>query len=347
MQPVLRPLLILGLCGSLAACGTLAPRTAEKVEPPARGGGYYKDDGPGSHPPADLAAIPDAVPRIEPLNRRANEPYQAFGKTYTPIKTAQGYRERGLASWYGRRYHGKPTSTGETYDMYAMTAAHATLPIPSYARVTNIQNGKSVIVRINDRGPFHGGRLIDLSYTAAWKLDILRGVTPVEVEAIPPGEPVITHTAVTEVNARPDDKPVSPQTDADSVPTTGAQKTAAVRTDREVQTPGRTELPVSRPKPEVAARPMVKTTAVAVPDAPAKALFLQFAAVSSPAAADALIQKLRSRLGDRLPTVESINEGALYKVQAGPFASVDLADQLAVAWQQDSGVKPFRVTRVP
>lgn len=179
---------------ALSGCGALVKR--EEPAPPAqpaperRPGAYYKDDGPGAHPPADLAAIPDAVPRPEPLHRFANRPYQAFGRDYVPLATAAGFRERGVASWYGRRYHGQKTSSGEVYDMYAMTAAHPLLPIPSYARVTNAANGRSVVVRINDRGPFHGGRIIDLSYAAAWKLGFVeQGTATVVVEAIAPGEP--------------------------------------------------------------------------------------------------------------------------------------------------------------
>ncbi len=179
------------LLGLLAGCSSLSPgpsaKPAEKREG-MRTGGYYKDDGPGENPPNDLAAIPDAVPRDEPLHRFANRPYTALGRSFTPLPGDAEYRASGKASWYGRRFHGKPTASGEPYDMYAMTAAHATLPIPSYARVTNPRTGRSVVVRINDRGPFHEDRLIDLSYTAAWKLDLLRGVEPVEVTRIAPGE---------------------------------------------------------------------------------------------------------------------------------------------------------------
>lgn len=154
-----------------------------------RGGGYYKDDGPGDNAPADLAAIPDAVPKAEPLNRFANNPYSVLGQDYTPLLTVGKYKARGMASWYGRRFHGQKTSTGEIYDMYAMTAAHPTLPLPSYARVTNLSNGKSVIVRVNDRGPFHTGRIIDLSWTAAAKLGYVNGGSSmVEVESLAPGE---------------------------------------------------------------------------------------------------------------------------------------------------------------
>ncbi len=173
----------------IAGCGSLVAPPQEKA-PPVKGG-YYKDDGPGANPPADLAAIPDAVPKPEPLHRFANRPYQALGKEYVPLASAAGFRQRGVASWYGRRYHGQKTSSGEPYDMYAMSAAHPTLPIPSYARVTRVDGGRSVVVRINDRGPFHAERVIDLSYTAAWKLGFVEaGSALVEVESIVPGETV-------------------------------------------------------------------------------------------------------------------------------------------------------------
>ncbi len=150
-----------------------------------RPGGYYLNDGPGDAPPPDLDAIPDARPRIEPLHRAANKPYVIFDRPYVPMTRLEPFRERGLASWYGRRYHGQRTSIGEVYDMYAMTAAHPTLPIPSYARVTHVPSGRSVVVRVNDRGPFLRGRVIDLSWTAAAKLGYVQGGSgEVEVELI-------------------------------------------------------------------------------------------------------------------------------------------------------------------
>jgi rare lipoprotein A len=151
-------------------------------------GGYYKDDGPHERPPANLDRVADAVPRNEPLHKFANRPYEALGQRFVPMTSVQPFKQRGMASWYGKRYHGQKTSSGESYDMYAMTAAHPTLPIPSYARVTNVANGKSVVVRINDRGPFKSERVIDLSYVAAYKLGYIQaGQARVEVEAIVPG----------------------------------------------------------------------------------------------------------------------------------------------------------------
>ena len=129
------------------------------------------------------------MPRLEPLHRFANRPYTVLGREYVPATSLRPYRERGTASWYGRKFHGQKTSIGEVYDMFAMTAAHPTLPLPSYARVTSAANGRSVIVRVNDRGPFLHGRVIDLSYAAAHRLGIAqRGSGEVEVEAIVPGD---------------------------------------------------------------------------------------------------------------------------------------------------------------
>ncbi|MCP5245140.1 MAG: septal ring lytic transglycosylase RlpA family protein [Burkholderiales bacterium] len=154
-----------------------------------KGGGYYLDDGPGDNPPHDIHLIPDAVPKLETLREVNMRPYEALGQLYEPMTALEPYKKRGMASWYGRRYHGNDTASGEVYDMYAMTAAHPTLPLPSYARVTSVSNGKSVIVRINDRGPFLSDRLIDLSYTAAYKLDIIEaGSGEVIVESILPDE---------------------------------------------------------------------------------------------------------------------------------------------------------------
>jgi len=192
------------LCvASLCACAALlvacsgAPKkeppapssSASSSPPPASSTKYYKDDGPGDSPPANLDSIPDATPRLEPLNRFANRPYTVLGKDYVPATTLRAYKERGVASWYGRKFHGQKTSNGETYDMYGMTAAHPTLPLPSYARVTNVATGRSVVVRVNDRGPFLHDRIIDLSYAAANRIGTAaKGSGEVVVEAIIPGE---------------------------------------------------------------------------------------------------------------------------------------------------------------
>lgn len=280
------------LCAVLSGCSLLDTRSAREPAPPAKtppaakSGGYYLDDGPGDTPPANLADIPDAVPRAEPLNRGASKPYTVMGRDYVPMVSARGYRQAGPASWYGRRYHGKPTSSGEPYDMYAMTAAHPTLPIPSYVRVSNPANGRSVVVRVNDRGPFHSDRIIDLSYTAAWKLDILKGVTPVTLEVL------------------------DPETAPAAVP-------AAV-----VTTP---------------LQPLPADAGVAT--------YLQLGAFGSPEGAAEFAQRVRQRMGDRLPGVQHLQAGILYKVQAGPFNSVAQADLAAADVEREIGILPFKLTR--
>lgn len=178
--------LILPVALLIAACSSAPTHPGHTPSP--SGGGYLAGDGPGAQDAATLGAVPDAVPRAEPLNRYANRPYEALGVRYEPLTAVGAYRERGIASWYGKKFHGQRTSSGEVYDMYGMTAAHKTLPIPSYARVTNLSNGKSVIVRVNDRGPFVRGRIMDVSYAAAYRLGIIgSGSGEVEVESLAPG----------------------------------------------------------------------------------------------------------------------------------------------------------------
>ena len=192
----------------LAACGTTHEPVRESSTPTVdpkkgpvsktptrkpgvvlkRGGGFYKDDGPGEEIPDGLDDVPDAEPKWEPLHKPATRPYVVLGKEYVPNTSLKPYKARGIASWYGKKFHGQKTSIGEPYDMFAMTAAHPTLALPSYVRVTQVQSGKSVIVRVTDRGPFHADRVIDLSYTAAYKLGLIDGGSGmVEVEAILPG----------------------------------------------------------------------------------------------------------------------------------------------------------------
>jgi rare lipoprotein A len=198
---VLLPACALALAGWLAGCST-----SSRVHEPS-------DDAPRN--PRDVSTIPDAVPKPEPLSRYGNPAsYVVYGERYYTLPTSKGYRERGLASWYGTKFHGKRTSSGEPYDLYAMTAAHKTLPLPTYVEVTNLDNGRSVIVKVNDRGPFHDGRIIDLSYTAAHKLDILgQGTGRVEVRAIDPVAP----------DQVPADRPVLVETNTPATPETDGQ----------------------------------------------------------------------------------------------------------------------------
>lgn len=170
--------LLLALLPLIGACSTAAP--------------VVRDSGP-KHVPLDPWSVPPAVPKAEPRSRYGNpESYVVFGKRYHVLESAEGYREKGLASWYGTKFHGRRTSSGEPYDMFAMTAAHKTLPLPTYVRVTNLENGRSLIVKVNDRGPFHPGRIIDLSYTAAVQLGVhIQGFAKVEVETVYPDEETV------------------------------------------------------------------------------------------------------------------------------------------------------------
>jgi rare lipoprotein A len=204
----LRIALLVGAAIVLGACGTAPKKSTEPATIPGAGK-YYSDDGPPERVPDNLAEIPDAVPADEPFHRFANRPYTVFGQTYAPVVNKEPKKERGIASWYGRKFHGQRTASGEIYDMFAMTAAHKTYPIPSFARVTNVKNGKSVVVRINDRGPFYSDRIIDLSYAAAARIGIVSvgsglvevervfaGPPPVETALAPVAEPQPTPTAI-------------------------------------------------------------------------------------------------------------------------------------------------------
>jgi rare lipoprotein A len=340
LLPTFAFLLVLGGCGTLASRDDTPPppsTTASKAPPSApatRPGGYYLDDGPGDKPPADLDSIPEPTPRIEPLRRATMRPYVALGRSYTPMTALAPYKERGLATWYGRRYHGKQTSSGEIYDMYAMTAAHPTLPLPSYARVTHLKTGKSIVVRVNDRGPFHEGRIIDLSYTAAHRLGILSGATPVEVESIIPG------SGATVATARPD----SPQPDQ--------------RRETVVASP----LPKADPGPAVTAQPAagpgfsVISPAAAEPlpaaaGAPAQVpvttdsgrVYLQLGAFGSRENAESYLARVRSQ-ADWLALQVFARDG-LFRVQAGPYTNQSDAREAADRLGQTLGVKPMVLTR--
>jgi rare lipoprotein A len=207
MNRISQRLIIVGSSLLLLACSSINPRAtgpqprlpektgqthpaqAERNPPPANRGGYYQDDGPGDLPVAELLRTPDAEPRIEPIAKATTRSYTVLGRSYTPITDERPFVQRGIGSWYGKKFHGQRTASGERYDMYKMTAAHPTLPIPSYARVTNLDSGTSVIVRINDRGPFHATRIVDVSYTAALKLGLTgKGSRQVEVSRLLPDD---------------------------------------------------------------------------------------------------------------------------------------------------------------
>ncbi len=217
MKPAFRWLWLVLVSLVLVACSTVktASATSQSSASPtkkslARNGAYFQNDGPADHIPVNLDLVPNAVPQDEPLIRAANLPYSAMGMSFRPDTSNTPYKVRGTASWYGKQFHGRRTTSGERYDMFAMTAAHPTLPIPSYVRVTNLKNGKTVVVRINDRGPFHRGRILDLSYAAAHKLGFVgQGSTKVQIERVWPA----TETASTQ-QAKPAEVAALKQEDA-------------------------------------------------------------------------------------------------------------------------------------
>jgi rare lipoprotein A len=302
------------LAAMLSGCGT----------PAKRPGGYYLDDGPGRKPPANLDSIPDAVPRVEPINRGTARPYVVMGRSYTPMTSLGPYKARGIATWYGSRYHGKQTSSGETYDMYAMTAAHTTLPIPSYARVTSLKDGKSVVVRINDRGPFVEGRIIDLSYTAAHRIGVLAGGSAmVEVESIIPGTPGAMVTS-----APP--SPVAPAPRSESAPLAAAHEPE----------PAATQLPVAEPPPPV------KASAPQVPViTDAGGIYLQLGAFGSRDNAESFLARMKIEVEWLASTLHVFNRDGLFRVHAGPYAREADARQAADRVSQALGVRPFVLTR--
>ena len=240
-----------------------------------------EQDGPGEH--RDVSHVPDAVPRVEPRSRGGNPAnYVVFGKRYHTLSSSEGFTQRGIASWYGRKFHGRKTSNGETYDMYSMSAAHKRLPIPTYVQVTNLENGRQVVVRVNDRGPFHDNRIIDLSYAAASRIGMLgKGTALVEIQAIDPRAP----------SARP-------------------------------------RLASNRPAPG----PVVPVAATTEAVAGNPRIFLQAGAFSSDSNAERLRQKLEHGLSRPVRVVaESTGNGRVHRVQVGPLASVEIADQVATS----------------
>ncbi|WP_454678038.1 septal ring lytic transglycosylase RlpA family protein [Achromobacter marplatensis] len=284
-----RPLhliLMLLLAIAVAGCSSTGGRK--------KGGGYYKDDGPDANPPSNLDQVPDAVPRIEPYASGANRPYVVFGQRYVPDTSGQPYKQRGIASWYGKKFHGNSTSIGESYDMYAMTAAHTTLPIPSYARVTSLVNGKTIVVRVNDRGPFHSDRIMDLSYVAAYKLGIIGpGSGQVVVESIPQEE--IRRLASQGAPAAPE--PAS---------ATGSMPVMA---------------PVAATPVALTAEPLPGSAPVRqAPSGGTGTVYLQVGAFSQPANAQSLVARINSQLGAAgAPPAQVEQSNNLYRVRIGPY----------------------------
>ena len=348
---------------ALAGCGTTTPssvRTARTVVPPVGAGSvrspFSGPDGPPEHPPAGLESVPDAVPRDELIAvGGANRPYEVFGVSYLPIVDDRPHVERGLASWYGRRFHGRRTSSGEPYDMYAMSAAHRTLPIPSYVRVRNPANGRSVIVRVNDRGPFHSERVIDLSYVAALKLGILRGTTMVEVSRLTREEirsgswREAPATTGRETLPLPAALPASSPTAivaAGTVPPAGAAIDAAATG---ATTAGVSVLPVLITADLL---PVVAVTAPsAAPAASAAAPFaaagwwVQLGAFRDPAGAEALQRRAAAGLDWLAPLLAVFHGSSVHRLQAGPYASRIEATEMRGRIGAALGLSPLVVER--
>jgi rare lipoprotein A len=289
--PLSFTLISLVLAVALAGCSVVGHKSTEPKRVPS-----------GSNVPQvppDVLDVPDAVPRAEPRGRRGNPPfYEVFGKRYHVMAGSEGWVERGTASWYGPGFHNATTSLGEPYDMYAMTAAHKTLPIPVYAEVTNLRNGRKVVVRINDRGPFIGDRIIDLSYTAAAKLDMLTaGTAPVEVRVITPGRTTATAGSG---SARPPVLPASPA-------------------------PG----PITAPPPAPASPPAPPSVTVvnAAAAQSAQAMFIQAGVFSDHENARRRVESLLAG-GVELASLEGLVAGqrALHRVVVGPFTSIEEFD---------------------
>lgn len=318
------------------------PRTEAPREPREARGPRDTRDGPEANPPPDLHLVPDAEPKVEtPRAGGPNKPYEVLGEAYVPEKGDPPIVERGLASWYGRKFHGRSTASGETYDMYSMTAAHKTMPIPSYARVRNPANGKEVVVRVNDRGPFHRGRIIDLSYTAALKLGVLGGVAPVEVERITyeairtgswkrPGEDTAFAAAPQPIAGSADPvADIARRVGAEPEPARGM---AATRPADRPATPAPTLAPA-------AAAPAAASTGTPIADATpatanaatpaARGFWLQLGAFRQRDAALDLHRQVQRDADWLAPLLAIFGERSLHRVQAGPYASRGDARQAA------------------
>jgi rare lipoprotein A len=273
-------------------------------------------------PPPIPGSVPDAIPRVEPRARNGNPPfYEVFGKRYYVLSSGVGYWERGVASWYGPGFHKVRTSTGEPYDMYGMTAAHKTLPLPAYVRVTNLQNGRSVVVRVNDRGPFVGNRIIDLSYSAAAKLDMLRnGTAMVDIRTIDPSVPP---PVITASSGEPAPVASAPPGAVLAAVAPAAVVTNAVAASAAVPS-------TVTPSGPIAVTPPGSSAAAASP-----ALFVQAGAFSDPANAERLAEKLRGRsYGKVFVREDQIAGRRMYRVRIGPVPGVAEFDRVVAALER-------------
>jgi rare lipoprotein A len=282
--------------------------------PPAGSGrgGYYQDDGPGDNPPPNLRDVPDAQVKYEPYAKYGNKPYSVLGQTYTPLVGEEPFTQRGIATWYGVKFQGQRTSSGEPYDMYKMTAAHPTLPIPSYARVTSLESGKSVVVRINDRGPFHTNRVIDVSYTAALKLGLLgKGSHEVQVERLFPTDATRVATVRREATSASQALPGSPET-------------AALMLE-------------DRAQDDDAAQPAAQAVSKS-------GFYLQLGSFSKAGKAEEMSSKL-VKAGLAADSLQVIASGALNRLLRGPFETRKEAQKAERDLPRGFGIKPIVVHR--
>jgi rare lipoprotein A len=329
----------------LAGCGSAPKPAADRPSAP-RPALPADRDGPGANPPPDLASLPDAEPRIETIRPGgANKPYSALGRDYVPITRDSTFTERGLASWYGRKFHGRRTASGETYDMYAMTAAHPTLPIPSYARIKNPANGREVVVRVNDRGPFHAGRIVDLSYAAALRLDLLRGVAPVELERL-------TFDEIRAGSWRRGDSEATRL--ASAAPRGPAATSAAVAARGAVAVPAPDLVPVASLPAENADEPVAVPAQALASLAPAlsaaapagsRGFWVQLGAFRESAGAESFQRRVGAEVDWLAPRLATFGDAALFRVQAGPYASRDEAQGAAARVREAIGLVPLIVER--
>ena len=321
-------------------------------------------DGPETNPPAELARVPDAEPRLETIRPGGpNKPYEVLGQNYVPITQDKPFTERGLASWYGRKFHGRRTASGEVYNMYAMTAAHPTLPIPSYARIRNPANGREVVVRINDRGPFHPGRIVDLSYTAALKLDLLRGVGPVELMRIT-FDDIRTgawRRDTSDAPARLAAAPDAPRDagDGSSVPARSIAVPAAsvvtVAGSAAAEAPAASaaavDAPLAASSPGAAsAAPSVPTAVADAPPArayttPARGFWVQLGAFRERGGAESFQGRIAAELDWLSPLLAVFNDASMYRLQAGPYPSRDEARAVAERVRSSLQLVPVIVER--
>ncbi|HRI17515.1 MAG TPA: septal ring lytic transglycosylase RlpA family protein, partial [Burkholderiaceae bacterium] len=264
---------------------------------------------------------------IEPMRSGGpNKPYEVFGRDYVPITDDRAFVERGLASWYGRKFHGRRTASGEVYNMYEMTAAHPTLPIPSYARVRNPANGREVVVRINDRGPFHAGRIVDLSYTAALKLNVLRGVTPVELERITAEQ---IRTGAWRKPA-PDTMTAAANTAVESASL--ATITLPLAPVALAEAPGGSPAPAPEP-PHRAYTPA------------GRGFWLQFGAFRDRQGAEAFQRHIATELESLAPMMAIFSDGGLHRLQAGPYAHRAEANRAGALVRSSLQLTPIVVER--